>query len=134
MVKLINFFWSCETEDLTRVKRLADISTQIGGGRINDSSYSIINIHGPTAGWMCGGFTVLLIIAAFLWIMHRRRQRKLKKIVAGHRRARWNAVGYHKNECNKIDHTKQCDCKPTTRDVDDTSEDPVYRRSCVFDA
>ena len=133
MVKLINFFWSCESEDLTRVKRLADISTQIGGGRINDSSYSIINIHGPTAGWMCGGFVVLLIIAAFLWVMHRRRQKKLKKIVAGHRRARWNAVGYHKNECNKIDHAKQCDCKPNTRDADD-AEDPTYRKSFVFDA
>ena len=57
------------------------------------------------------------MLAALLRIMYRRhRKGRLMKIVAmRRRRARWNTLGYHKNECSKIDHSKRCDCKPRDR-------------------
>ena len=32
----------------------------VGVRRVNDNNYPIIYIHWPTAGWMCGGFAILL--------------------------------------------------------------------------
>ena len=134
--QLFNIFWeSCDTPGKERIKRLADINTdtKIGGGHYtnNDPTYTLINIHGPTAGWMVGAFVILALIAALFLFLYNRRQKKLKAIVARHRALHWDAIGmtsskslsttphysptagYHKNECNKIDHTKACDCKPT---------------------
>lgn len=145
--QLLHIFWSCDCDEVSgpvRVKRLADINTdtQVGGGRItqNDPTYTLINIHGPTAAWTVGGIAFLAVIAAIIWYMYHRRQRKLKRVVARHRQARWNAIGYHKTECNKIDHTKECDCKPAhgryegrTSEVAEC-EDQGYRRPCIYDA
>ena len=140
--------WACNCEEspvLTRAKRFADINTdtQVGGGRIteNDPTYTLINIHGPTAGWTLGGVLILTVIAALLWFLHRRRQQKLKRVVARHRAAKWDAIGYHKNECQKIDHTRLCDCKPVhghrnrrASNGGDIEDESGCRRSCIFDA
>ena len=117
--QLLHVFWTNDCDgslgpDPARVKRLADINTdtQVGGGRINEGdTYTLINIHGPTAAWMLGGMAALAVLAVAVWFLYRRRQRKMKRIVMRHRQARWEAIGYHKSECNKIDHTKECDCR-----------------------
>ena len=115
--QLFNVFWNsaCGADPSNdpngRVKRLADVNTHIGGGTWNDPTYTLINIHGPTAAWMFGLMAVLAALAVVVWYLYRRRQRNLKRIVARHRKARWDAIGYHKNECSKIDHTRECDCR-----------------------
>lgn len=119
--RFFHVFWNSVCNDVSlndlnrRVKRLADINTdtQVGGGRFteNDPTYTLINIHGPTAAWMFGLMVALAVLAAVVWFLYRRRQRKMKRIVARHRKARWDAIGYHKNECNKVDHTRECDCR-----------------------
>ena len=143
--QLFRVFWDSECNDApgqTRVKRLADINTdtKIGGGHFtqNDPTYTLINIHGPTAAWTIGLTVVLAVIAGIIWYWHYRRQKKLKRAVTRHRLARWSAIGYHKTECNKIDHTKECDCKPAPGRFDraneaEDMEDPCYRRPHIYD-
>lgn len=144
--QLLHVFWDSEcgadpqNNPNGRVKRLADINTdtQIGGGRFthNDPTYTLINIHGPTAAWMFGLMAALAVLAVAVWFLYRRRQRRMKRIVARHRKARWDAIGYHKNECNKIDHTRECDCRkegysPRRASNGGDIEDYGYRRDPI---
>ena len=143
--QLFHVFWNadCDSPGPARVKRLADINTEthVGGGQYtqNDPTYTLINIHGPTATLTLGLVAVFAVIAALLFFLHRRRQKRLKGVVARHRAAKWDAIGYHKNECSKIDHAKPCDCKPTRGHYHRRAsnggdlEEPDHRRCCVID-
>ena len=112
-----NVFWQCgEETEKVRVKRLADINTdtQIGGGKFeeNDPTYTLINIHGPTAIWACVLFGLLAIAAVGLRVLYMRRHRKMKRQVNRHRAIAWQASGYHRADCSKIDNERECNCKP----------------------
>ena len=130
--KFANVFWDagCTDTGNRREKRLADINTdtQIGGGKFteNDPTYTLINIHGPTAIWACVIFGLLFLLAIGLRIMYIKRHKKMKRQVNRHR-AIVMASSYHRADCTKIDPERDCNCKAE-------QGQPGYRCPTHFDA
>ena len=136
--QLVNLFWTCDNPGLFcednpgrgRVRRLADINTdtQIGGGRYteNDPTYTLINIHGPTAIWACIIFGLLLAAALALRIWYVRRHNKMKGRINRHRAIAISSA-YHRADCSISDHERECNCKthgraPRPAHFDDDAE------------
>ena len=83
---------------------------QKNGCLVPKPTYTLINIHGPTAIWACVIFGLLFLLAIGLRIMYIKRHKKMKRQVNRHR-AIVMASSYHRADCTKIDPERDCNCK-----------------------
>ena len=97
------------------MKESKDIkNAQIGGGKITEeeNTYTLINIHGPTAIWACILVGIAIVVAVGLRVLYLKRHRKMKSQINHHRALAWQANGYHRADCSKLDIDRECNCKP----------------------
>ena len=78
-----------------------------------NTDFHLIELHWPTAG-MGLGLTVagaIVILVAYIW--YQRRQRRMKRHIYHQRALTWEAMEWHRANCNKVETTRECNCKKT---------------------